>query len=83
MNYFFELISVHFSHKLEPESEGKMNQKYFDVLREKYGSHRKAALALGIPLRTYMDWKNRGFKKASRSKLVEIFLEESLNAVKK
>jgi hypothetical protein len=29
---------------------------------QKFGSHAKAARAIGVPVRTYADWRLRGFK---------------------
>jgi hypothetical protein len=33
----------------------------FQQLREKYGTHAAAAVALRVPRRTYSDWMARGF----------------------
>lgn len=55
-------------------------KNYFAEMRRIYGSHGRAAAALGVPLRTYMDWKNRGFKgETTLEKLVHAYLRSHLD----
>lgn len=51
----------------------------FRQLKEKYRTHKNVAQLLGIPERTYADWRSRGFKRQWCRKVVEDQLRNLLN----
>jgi hypothetical protein len=52
----------------------------FDELKEAYGTNQKAAEAIGLPLRTYMDWKRDSFKRETRREFVYKLIKNHLDS---
>ena len=50
----------------------------FNKLKQKYGTHEKAAIAMGISARTYFTWKLKSQKKESLSSQATALIERHI-----
>ena len=51
----------------------------FDRLKNKYGTHERAASAMGISARTYFNWKRRNAEGAKLAPQIVAFIKQHIN----
>ena len=53
----------------------------FEELLRRYKTNQKAAEAIGLPLRTFMDWKHKGFKRETRRRFAHNLIRTHLDSI--
>lgn len=56
-------------------------KKIFSDLKTRYGSNAAAAEAIGVPYRTFMDWRKKGFISATRACTAAAFIQSRTGIV--
>jgi hypothetical protein len=60
-----------------------LNPALIRKIHKRFGTHTAAAKALSLPLRTYADWRLKGFRRETQLKQAAHYLERELNETTK